>query len=96
MGDRYELSNLKCSYCKFHQEESQYYAPTCGFLTFKCEKCKRYNFITTDLEVKKIGDVTYDDVYLAINNASNMMDEKMIESMAKDVFENLNKPIEAK
>ena len=89
MGDRIECAR-DCIYCG-ETEEGIWFAPTCGSMTFKCKKCKKENFITTDLEVKKIEDATYDDVYFAISNASNMMDEKMIKSCAKEFFEDLKK-----
>lgn len=91
MGDRYELVR-NCIYCG-EVEEEVYYAPTCGFLTFKCQKCGKENFITEDLKVKKMEDVTYDDVYWAVCNASNMMDEKMIKRYARETFEKMNKDL---
>jgi ribosomal protein S27E len=45
MGDRYYLKVI-CPYCKHHQEEDVYYAPTSGFMTHDCEKCGK----TIDLE----------------------------------------------
>ncbi len=87
MGDRYELIR-DCAYCG-ETEDEVWYAPTCGSLGFTCEKCGKYNFITTDLEVKKVEDVTFDDAYWAVNNASNMMDEKLIKSVAQEFYDSL-------
>ena len=87
MGDRYELIR-NCVYCG-ETEEEVWYAPTCNSFGFICKKCKKYNFITTDLKVKKIEDVTYDDVYWTVSNASNMMDEEMIKSCADDFYKTL-------
>jgi len=89
MGDRYDLIR-DCAHCG-ETEKDVWYAPTCNFFGFTCKKCKRYNFITTDLKVKKVDDVTYDDVYWAVNNASNMMDEKQIKSCAQEFYDNLKK-----
>lgn len=87
MGDRITLIR-DCIYCG-HANDDIYFAPTCGFLTFKCEKCKKENFITTDLEVKKIKNVTERDVYQAISNASNMMSEELIKECANDFYQQL-------
>lgn len=38
MGDRYTLYP-KCPFCGHVEDEDYYYAPTCGFMTHKCEKC---------------------------------------------------------
>ena len=38
MGDRYILSvKCKCGY----RDNDVYYAPTCGFMFWKCPKCKK-------------------------------------------------------
>ena len=89
MGERIILIR-DCIYCGKTNDEI-YFAPTCGFFTFKCEKCKKFNFITIDLKVKKVEDVTKDDVHQAISNASSMMDEKMIKESADDYYKSLKK-----
>ena len=38
MGDRY-LIDVTCPKCGHHEEELQYYAPTCGFKTCTCSNC---------------------------------------------------------
>ena len=38
MGDRYLLTP-KCPFCEHEEDDFYYYAPTCGFLTHKCERC---------------------------------------------------------
>ena len=70
MGDRYYLE-LTCAYCGKKQNEDVYYAPTCGFETFKCDKCMATNFITSDFKAKKIEEVTLKDVELGFENATN-------------------------
>jgi phage FluMu protein Com len=58
MGDRYIL-NVKCPKCDFINEEV-YYAPTCGFISHKCEKCGKkinlikYTGITPEMASNKI------------------------------------------
>lgn len=47
MGNRYYLIGMKCAYCNAEQEEV-YYAPSCGFIVHKCEKCNRVNKINFD------------------------------------------------
>ena len=91
MGDRYELIK-NCAYCDTLHEDI-YYAPTCGFHTFFCDKCGKRNFIVLDdnFTVKKMGDVTYDDIYDSISQASNMMSEEQIETEAQNVFRYLLK-----
>jgi len=84
MGDRIDLTE-NCLYCNCIN--SCWYAPTCNSFGFTCKKCGKYNFITTDLKVKKVEDVTYDEVYWEVNNASNMMDEELIKSCAKEFYE---------
>ena len=93
MGDRYELIK-DCVYCGALKEDI-WYAPTCGFLTFICNKCGKENFIVSDKDftVKKIADVTYDDVHSAISQASNMMNEKQIEACANNTWNNLLKKL---
>ena len=87
MGDRYELVK-SCAYCKSINDDI-WFAPTCSSMTFKCKDCGKDNFITSDFEVKKIEDVCYDDIYGAINNASNMMSKEQIELSAKQYFQGL-------
>ena len=89
MGDRYELTK-NCVYCEALNKDV-WYAPTCNSVTFTCEKCGKENFIVSDEDftVKKIGDVTYDDVYNSISQSSNMMNEKQIESCANEMWNNL-------
>jgi len=89
MGKRFELA-VECAYCGKVEEEA-YYAPTCNFFGFECKKCGKYNFITTDLKSKKVEDVNYNDVYWAVNNASNMMNEEQIKSCAKEFYRKLKR-----
>ncbi len=90
MGDRYDLIR-DCAYCE--ELNDCYYAPTCNSFGFTCKKCGKYSFITTDLVAKKVEDVTYDDVYWAVNNASTMMDEKLIKSVAQEFYDSLKKEV---
>lgn len=39
MGERYFLE-ITCPQCGFHDDDV-YYAPTCGFIDWKCQKCGR-------------------------------------------------------
>jgi len=52
MGTRYFLE-LDCPSCKFHDDDV-YYAPTCGFLTWTCPKCK------TVVDLEKLTGITYE------------------------------------
>jgi len=52
MGSRYTLE-LNCAYCGELNPEV-YYAPTCGFLSFKCQKCKEENWINQGFYPEKI------------------------------------------
>lgn len=84
MGTRFELTR-PCIYCKAVNKDI-WYAPTCSSFTFKCEKCGKTNFITVDLDVKKIEDVVFSDVLWAIDDCANLMDERQIEACAKSEF----------
>lgn len=84
MGDRYTL-NLKCAYCN-ELNKDIWYAPTCNFFDFRCKKCDKMNFITNNFQVKKIGNITFEDVYASISSSSNIMSEKQIIQMAQDVY----------
>jgi transposase-like protein len=53
MGDRYFLTVL-CTNCG-HTEYNVYYAPTCGFVDWKCPKCGD----VVDLE--KYSGISYED-----------------------------------
>lgn len=90
MGDRYEL-NLKCAYCNSLQKEFVYYAPTCGFITFECDKCKKKNFINSNLKAIKIEEITYEEVYNCVSDTTNFMDEKQIENYSKQLFKELKR-----
>jgi len=50
MGDRYILS-MRCPKCG-KLNEDVYYAPSCGFETFKCQKCGVENEIYCGFGVK--------------------------------------------
>lgn len=53
MGDRYTLQ-LKCAYCD-ELNDDVYYAPSCGFLSFKCQRCGNENWINQGFYVEKIS-----------------------------------------
>lgn len=38
MGDRY-IIDMTCPECEFYDDDV-YFAPTCGFITWQCPKCK--------------------------------------------------------
>lgn len=52
MGDRYTLS-LKCAACGEVNEDC-YYAPSSGFMDFKCGKCGKINWIETGFHAVKV------------------------------------------
>jgi len=87
MGDRYTFYP-DCIYCN-HTNEEVWYAPTCGVYTFKCEKCKKTNFITSDFTIKKIEDVTLQDIKDAFLMATSIdWDEEDIDRMCKETLKN--------
>ena len=51
MGTRYHLE-MDCPYCKYHNDDV-YYAPTCGFLTMRCDKCGKESIITECFHAQK-------------------------------------------
>ena len=53
MGDRYTM-DLDCAYCE-HRNENVWYAPSCGSLSFKCEKCGEENWISQGFFAEKIS-----------------------------------------
>ena len=87
MGDRINC-DLNCAYCN-KLNEDVWFAPTCNIMTFICEKCKKINFITTDLKSRRIELVKKEDVYWAISNASNMMDDNQIKKCVEDFIKKL-------
>ena len=52
MGDRYTLQGKVCPYCEKEQDEV-YYAESSGFLTHKCEYCKKESIITMGFALTK-------------------------------------------
>ena len=70
MGERYTL-NINCVYCG-EKNEDVWYAPTCNFYTFKCKKCEKHNFITSDFYPKKVENVTEQEVYNAFVMATSV------------------------
>jgi phage FluMu protein Com len=68
MGDRYYIK-INCPHCGYKEKELQFYAPTCGFITWKCPKCgeivnlEKYTGIdaescaTTDSGVKTVREL---------------------------------------
>ena len=53
MGDRFILT-IVCPKCN-HMDDDVYYAPTCGFVDWKCPKCGT----TVDLEA--VSGISYED-----------------------------------
>lgn len=53
MGDRYILKVI-CPKCKFKDNEV-YYAPTCGFVDWKCPKCQ------TIVDLAEYSGITYEE-----------------------------------
>ena len=74
MGDRIEM-DMMCVYCKT-KNMGIFFAPTCGFYTFECERCHKHNFIA-DTEcigfiAKKCEQATYQEVEDEFLNATNV------------------------
>lgn len=53
MGDRYILT-IKCPKCGY-EDDNVYYAPTCGYVDWKCPKCKK------KIDLEKWTGISYDD-----------------------------------
>lgn len=88
MGDRFELVK-DCVYCGTKKDDI-WYAPTSGFYTFECVKCKKENFITQDFNVKKLEDVTLDDVRDAFLMSSNVSwSDEDLDRMCKDTLKQI-------
>ena len=60
MGDRYEL-NLHCANCKTDNEV--YYAPSSGFMSFTCVKCKKINWVSMDFVAKIVSPEEEKELY---------------------------------
>jgi len=91
MGDRYELTK-RCAYCG-EINKGIYYAPTCGVFGFYCGVCERFNFICFDpyLTVKKLEDVKYEEIVIAITRTTTFMNDEEIRTYADEVWNNLVK-----
>lgn len=84
MGDRYEL-HLHCKYCGEGNEV--YYAPTCGFYTFKCSNCSKINGISSHNSVKA-EDVTGEMLYESFLSETNVnWTEEELKEKNKECFE---------
>lgn len=51
MGDIYQIK-IACDSCG--EINDAYYAPSCGDLSFTCEKCKKVNWINLEFKAKVI------------------------------------------
>lgn len=90
MGDRFYLI-LNCAYCSTVNKDV-YYAPTCDFYDFKCQKCNRTNFITADFSVKRVEDVVIENVVAAFEMATTAVHSAdSIRGMAKRYLRELKK-----
>jgi hypothetical protein len=95
MGDRYTLL-LNCAYCKSKNEDI-YYAPTCGFYTFKCEECGLDNFITADFKSMKLENVKIHMIKYGFIGATNQnWTTKQINKHCEEVMDNIRKIIKEK
>ena len=63
MGDRYTIS-LNCAYCNFNDDDV-WYAPSCGSLSFRCEKCGEENLIVLEFIAKKVSSEELKQIYKA-------------------------------
>ena len=88
IGDRYEL-DLKCIYCNCENRRI-WYAPTSDIYTFSCERCKKVNFITSNLKTKKVEDIVIGDVKEAFLMATNTIwSERDINEICKESLEKI-------
>jgi len=88
MGDRWYL-DLKCVYCG-NLNKDVWYSPTSSCDVFKCEKCKKTNFITGEHKVKRIEDVTKEEIAEGFSMNTNIAwTEKQIDKFAKDRLKQL-------
>ncbi len=62
MGSRYNLFDLKCPYCGKKQEEV-YYAHSSGFLTKRCEFCRKESIISQRFSLSKATKEEIDNHY---------------------------------
>lgn len=91
IGDRYEL-NVKCSYC--NEKNLCWYAPTCCSDVFKCNKCGKNNFITTEFKAMKIENLSLEDIEDGFINTSNYgWSEEEITRMCEDRFNQIKEMI---
>ena len=85
MGDRCEMV-LGCVYCGKKNEEV-YFAPTCGFLTFECDKCGKHNYINSSLKAIEIEKATFEDVVKSFENTTNASwSKKDIHRICRDLY----------
>jgi len=88
MGERYILT-LDCTYCN-HTNVGVWYAPTCGEYLLRCSKCKKESFITAEMVVKKIEDVTKEDIREAFLMATSIIwKEEQIKRTVDDYYKNI-------
>lgn len=90
MGDRYELTK-NCAYCNTKNSEI-WYAPTSDSYTFKCEKCKRTNFIKSNFEAVKIEEATFEEIKNGfLNTTMGSLTDEEIDRCCDDTFEHIKK-----
>ena len=61
MGTRYH-TEMHCPYCNYHNDDV-YYAPSCGFLSHTCDRCKKECRIIEDFSAKKCTEEELNDYY---------------------------------
>ena len=95
MGDRYFIQvRCECGYI----EDDVYYAPTCGFNTFKCNYCGKTNLIistTKNIEAEKVtGELLFNNFMAETNVGWDDVDSKSILKECKEkakIIRNSNK-----
>ena len=82
MGDRYYLT-VKCKCGEL--EHNVYYAPTCGFLTWKCPKCGKVKDLEMYSGIDAESCANTEDGVMAIKGFRKMLrkNKKLLKELSK-------------